>query len=177
MLNYQAFKRAAHQSAQEAKRRADEAYPIQLAAVYREAEKIATQRASAEASQAYLTDLLAKIAHLLRKFDKGGALLVEDCPNLVTIQDKSEPRRESLSLAVDSVVCRGDNDEGDFTTLAIAIQHKKGRNIEYQTLLPIKHGMKTLAGEDRRLLCDAINARIDVILSHRSRLATAALSR
>jgi hypothetical protein len=170
MLDLNAFKKAASKSALKARRKVHEILPKHVAAAYKEAEKIAVQRANAEALHTYLGDVLWQLADLVRASDAAGALEVKisgqpgDKQFSVTIEQKGKPQRGILSLGIDSVPF-SENGVEPYQTLAITMRHPESSRSEYRNLLYIKEGMRTLSGHDQRELCRAVNARIEVMLS------------
>ncbi len=128
MLDLNAFKKAASKSALKARRKVHEILPKHVAAAYKEAEKIAVQRANAEALHTYLGDVLWQLADLVRASDAAGALEVKisgqpgDKQFSVTIEQKGKPQRGILSLGIDSVPF-SENGVEPYQTLAITIRH------------------------------------------------------
>ncbi|WP_020173659.1 hypothetical protein [Methyloferula stellata] len=170
MLNFEEFRKAASKSALKARRKAHELLPQHVAAAYKEAEKIAAQRANAEALHTYLGDVLWQIAELVKASYDGRGLLVKthaqpgDKQFRVTIEDPSRPQRGVLSLGIDSVPF-SENGTEPYQTLAITMRHPESSRSEYRNLLYIKEGMRTLSGPDQRELCRVVNARIEILLS------------
>jgi hypothetical protein len=171
VLNFEEFKKAASKSALKARRKAHELLPQHVAAAYKEAEKIAAQRANAEALHTYLGDVLWQIAELVKAACKGSGLVVKtrgqpgDKHFGVTIEDQSQPQRGILSLGIDSVPF-SENGAEPYQTLAITLRHPESSRSEYRNLLYIKEGTRTLSSHDQRELCKAVNARIEIMLSH-----------
>lgn len=171
MLDFAEFKKAASKSALKARRKAHELLPKHVAAAYKEAEKIAAQRANAEALHTYLGDILWQIAELVKASYKGKGLVVKTHGELgdkqfgITIEHQGKSQKEVLSLGIDSVPFSEDGNE-PYQTLAITMRHPASSRSEYRNLLYIKEGMRTLSGPDQRELCRAVNARIEVMLSH-----------
>ncbi len=170
MLDFEEFKKAASKSALKARRKAHELLPQHVAAAYKEAEKIAAQRANAEALHTYLGDVLWQIAELVKASYKGGHLLVKthgqpgDKQFGITIEHQGAPQKGILSLGIDSVPF-SENGAEPYQTLAITMRHPGSSRSEYRNLLYIKEGMRTLSGPDQRELCRAVNARIEVMLA------------
>jgi hypothetical protein len=170
MLDVNEFKKAASKSALKARRKAHELLPKHVAAAYKEAEKIAVQRANAEALHTYLGDVLWQIAELVRTSYKANALVVKTHGQPggeqfnVTIEPQGKAQRGILSLGIDSVAF-SENDNEPYQTLAITMRHPESSRSEYRHLWYIKEGMRTLSGHDQRDLCKAVNARIEVLLS------------
>jgi hypothetical protein len=170
MLNFEEFKKAASKSALKARRKAHAVLPQHVAAAYKEAEKIAAQRANAEALHTYLGDVLWQIGELIKSSFKGKPLTVKtmgqpgDKQFAVTVEHQDKPQRGVLSLGIDSVPF-SENGSEPYQTLAITLRHTESSRSEYRNLLYIKEGMRTLSSYDQRELCKAVNARIDVMLS------------
>jgi hypothetical protein len=179
MLDFAEFKKAASKSALKARRKAHELLPKHVAAAYKEAEKIAAQRANAEALDTYLGDLLWQIAELVKASYTGKGLVVKthgepgDKQFGVTIEHQGKLQKEVLSLGIDSVPFSQDGHE-PYQTLAITMRHPESSRSEYRNLLYIKDGMRTLSGPDQRELCKAVNARIEIMLAHGQKQAQAA---
>jgi len=169
MLDLNEFRKAVSKSALKARRKAHEVLPKHVAAAYREAEKIAVQRANAEALHTYLGDILLQIAELVKSSYKDENLLVkttgqpEDKPFGLTIENQGKPQRGILSLGIDTVAF-SENGSEPYQTLAITMRHPESSRSEYRHLLYIKEGMRTLSGHDQKELCKAVNARIEVML-------------
>jgi hypothetical protein len=171
MLDFAEFKKAASKSALKARRKAHELLPKHVAAAYKEAEKIAVQRANAEALHTYLGDVLWQIAELVKASCKDDGLVVKTHGQLgdtqfgISIEHQGKGQKEVLSLGIDSVpFSEGGNEP--YETLAITMRHPESSRSEYRNILYIKDGMRTLSGPDQRELCQAVNARIEVMLSH-----------
>ncbi len=170
MLDFEEFKKAASKSALKARRRAHELLPQHVAAAYKEAEKIAAQRANAEALHTYLGDVLWQLAELVKTSFKGQALAVKthgqpgDKQFGVTIAVEGQPQRGVLTLGTD-MVAFSENGAEPYQTLAITMRHPGSSRSEYRNLLYIKDGMRTLSAPDQRELCRAVNARIEVMLA------------
>jgi len=168
MLDFADFKKAASKSALKARRKAHAVLPQHVAAAYKEAEKIAAQRANAEALQTYLEDILWQIAELIKASHKGKLLLVKintqpGKPFAVTIEHQAKPQSGILSLGIDSVPF-SENGSEPYQTLAITMRHPESSRSEYRNILYIKEGMRTLSSYDQRELCKAVNARIEIML-------------
>ncbi len=178
MLDFKEFQKAASKSALKARRKVHELLPKHVAAAYKEAEKIAVQRANAEALHTYLGDVLWQIAELVRAAFKGQALVVKtqgepgDKHFCVVIEHAGNPQRGVLSLGIDSVPF-SENGSQPYQTLAITMRHPESSRSEYRNLLYIKEEMRTLSGPDQRALCDAVNARIELMLSQGQKLPSA----
>jgi hypothetical protein len=175
MLDFADFKKAASRSALKARRKAHAVLPQHVAAAYKEAEKIAAQRANAEALLTYLEDILFQIAELVKTSYKGKLLLVKTSaepgkPFAVTIEHQAKPQSGILSLGIDSVPF-SENGSEPYQTLAITMRHPESSRSEYRNLLYIKEGMRTLSGHDQRELCKAVNARIEIMLAQSQKMA------
>jgi hypothetical protein len=174
MLDFAEFKKAASKSALKARRKAHAVLPQHVAAAYKEAEKIAAQRANAEALQTYLEDILWQIAELVKTSYKGKSLIVTtSAPGKsfgVTIAHQGKAQSGILLLGIDSVPF-SENGSEPYQTLAITMRHPESSRSEYRNLLYIKDGMRTLSSQDQRELCKAVNARIDVLLSQNQKTA------
>jgi hypothetical protein len=170
MLNFEEFKKAASKSALKARRKAHAILPQHVAAAYKEAEKIAAQRANAEALHTYLSDVLWQIGELVKTSYKGNHLLVKangepgEGRFSITIEHQDKPQRGVLSLGIDSVPF-SENGSEPYQTLAITIRHPESSRSEYRNLLYIKDGMRTLSAADQRELCKVVNARVEIMLS------------
>jgi len=170
VLDFAEFKKAASKSALKARRKAHAVLPQHVAAAYKEAEKIAAQRANAEALHTYLEDILWQIAELIKASYKGKGLLVKthgesgNTHYSVTIEHQGNPHKGVLSLGIDTVPF-SENGSEPYQTLAITMRHPESSRSEYRNLLYIKDGMRTLSSADQRELCKAINSRIDIMLS------------
>ncbi len=170
MLDFKEFQKAASRSALKARRKVHELLPKHVAAAYKEAEKIAAQRANAEALHTYLGDVLWQIAELVRSSYKATALVVKtqgqpgDKQFCITIENPGNPQKGVLSLGIDSVPF-SENGSLPYQTLAITMRHPESSRSEYRNLLYIKEEMRTLSAPDQRALCDAVNARIELMLS------------
>lgn len=169
MLDFAEFKKAVSKSALKARRKAHELLPQHVAAAYKEAEKIAAQRANAEALHTYLGDVLWQIAELVKASYKGQGLVVKahgqpgDKQFSISIEHEGTPQKSVLSLGIDSVPFSEGGAE-PYQTLAITLRHPGHSRSEYRNLLYIKEGMRTLSGPDQRELCKAVNARIAIML-------------
>jgi hypothetical protein len=178
MLDFKEFEKAASKSALKARRKAHALLPKHVAAAYKEAEKIAVQRANAEALHTYLGDILWQIAELVRASYKDSALVVKtngepgDKQFGVTIEYQGRPQKGILSLGIDSVPF-SENGNVPYQTLAITMRHPESSRSEYRNLLYIKEGTRTLSGHDQRELCKAVNARIEIMLAHSQKPASA----
>jgi hypothetical protein len=176
MLNFEEFKKAASKSALKARRKAHAILPQHVAAAYKEAEKIAAQRANAEALHTYLGDVLCQIGDLVKTSFKGEPLTVRlhgepgDKQFGITIEHQSKPQRGVLSLGIDSVPF-GENGSEPYQTLAITMRQPESSRSEYRNIFYIKDGMRTLSSFDLRELCKAVNARIEVMLSQSQKAA------
>jgi hypothetical protein len=176
MLDFAEFKKAASKSALKARRKAHAVLPQHVAAAYKEAEKIAAQRANAEALQTYLEDILWQIAELVKASYKGKSLVVKTSAKPgkafgITIEHHGKTPSGVLSLGIDSVPF-SENGNEPYQTLAITMRHPESSRSEYRNLLYIKEGMRTLSGHDQRELCKAVNARIDILLSQNQKAAS-----
>jgi hypothetical protein len=168
MLDFEQFKKAASKSALKARRKAHELLPQHVATAYKEAEKIAAQRANAEALHTYLGDILWQIAELVKASSQGLMVKTHGQPGEkqfgVTVEVESQPQRGVLSLSIDSVPF-SENGTEPYQTLAIIMRHPGSSRSEYRNILYIKDGTRTLSSQDQRELCKAVNARIAVMLS------------
>ncbi len=170
MLDLKEFRKATSKSALRARRKVHDLLPKHVAAAYKEAEKIAAQRANAEALHTYLGDVLWQIAELVKASYKGKALVVKtdgepgDLNFRVTIQPEGKFHKGVLSLGVDSVPF-SENGKEPYQTLAITMRHPESARSEFRHLFYIKEGVRTLSGPDQSDLCRAVNARIEIMLS------------
>jgi len=174
MLDFREFKKAASKSALRARRKVHELLPKHVAAAYKEAEKIAVQRANAEALHTYLGDILLQIADLAKSSKAGPSLSVKTIGELggerfgLVIEPadspNSVPHNSVLSLGIDNVPFSEDGEE-PYQTLAITMRHVERSRSQYRGLFYIKRGHRTLSGPDQKLLCEAVGARIAAMLA------------
>jgi len=169
MLDFREFKKAASKSALRARRKVHELLPKHVAAAYKEAEKIAVQRANAEALHTYLGDILVQIADLVKAGKAGSQLSIkivgelgEDRFGLVI--EPNEGHNNVLSLGIDNVPFSEDGEE-PYQTLAITMRHVERSRSQYRGVFYIKRGHRTLSGPDQKLLCEAVGARIAAMLA------------
>jgi len=169
MLDFREFKKAASKSALRARRKVHELLPKHVAAAYKEAEKIAVQRANAEALHTYLGDILVQIADLVKAGKAGSQLSIKIVGELGEehfglIIEPNGGHNNVLSLGIDNVPFSEDGEE-PYQTLAITMRHVERSRSQYRGLFYIKRGHRTLSGPDQKLLCEAVGARIAAMLA------------
>jgi len=176
MLDFREFKKAASKSALRARRKVHELLPKHVAAAYKEAEKIAVQRANAEALHTYLGDILLQIADLAKHSKAGPSLSIKTISELGDerfglIIEPVGNQSNVLSLGIDNVPFSEDGEE-PYQTLAITMRHVERSRPQYRGLFYIKSGHRTLSGPDQKLLCEAVSARIVAMLAHSQKQQT-----